>query len=63
MTIQQQGQQTKVLTGLQKGGELTKNTINTVWLTDGGESLFEQVRIASKELTRLAQQLSAGGLQ
>ena len=54
MTIQQQGQQTKVLTGLQK---------NTVWLADGGESLFEQVRIASKELTKLAQQLSAGGLQ
>lgn len=51
------GYQDKVQQGL------VEHKVTTVPLADGGERLCEQVRITSKGLTRLAQQLGAGGLQ
>ncbi|MCZ0750137.1 antA/AntB antirepressor family protein [Aeromonas enteropelogenes] len=51
------GYQDKVQQGL------VEHKVTTVPLADGGERLCEQVRITSKGLTKLAQQLSAGGLQ
>ena len=51
------GYQDKVQQGL------VEHKVTTVPLADSGERLCEQVRITSKGLTRLAQQLGAGGLQ
>ncbi|MGR6423357.1 phage antirepressor KilAC domain-containing protein [Aeromonas veronii] len=51
------GYQDKVQQGL------VEHKVTMVPLTDGGERLCEQVRITPKGLTKLAQQLSAGGVQ
>lgn len=51
------GYQDKVQQGL------VEHKVTTVPLADGGERLCEQVRITPKGLTRLAQQLSVGGVQ
>ncbi|MFM4929410.1 phage antirepressor KilAC domain-containing protein [Aeromonas dhakensis] len=51
------GYQDKVQQGL------VEHKVTTVPLADGGERLCEQVRITPKGLTRLAQQLSVGGMQ
>ena len=51
------GYQDKVQQGL------VEHKVTMVPLADGGERLCEQVRITPKGLTRLAQQLSVGGVQ
>lgn len=51
------GYQDKVQQGL------VEHKVTMVPLADGGERLCEQVRITPKGLTRLAQQLSMGGVQ